>query len=62
MWATHLKSKGVADVELANLTALMKHSRRVQDEWYDLTLTSLRAKKACVAINKELDVSILSKC
>lgn len=54
MWATHLKAKGSADTQLMDLASLMKHSRRVQQNWYDLTVKSHKAKRACVVINLEL--------
>lgn len=54
MRASHLKAKGATEAQLADLATLMKHSRRVQDNWYDLTLKSHRAKRACIDLGKAL--------
>jgi hypothetical protein len=61
MWVTHLKSKGATEAELVDLASLMKHSRRVQEAWYDLTLKSYQAKRACQAISQQFKVSMSTK-
>jgi hypothetical protein len=61
MWVTRLKSQGATDAELTDLAQLMKHGRRVQEAWYDLTLKSHQAKRACQAIGQKFRVSISSK-
>jgi hypothetical protein len=48
---------GASQKELADLAQLMKHSRRVQESWYDLSLKTDQTKRACISISETLSVS-----
>lgn len=61
MWVTNFEDQGATEGQLSDLATLMKHCRKTQAVWYDLSLKTSKAKRASLAIAKKFKVSLTSE-